>query len=165
MESDFIILQFYFLPIFILISLVISWAIRKVIKKINRHLVYLISLTPIILLFFISGLYGISAPYFVFLILAFEVFILEEFLYKVRSIRRNKLIMITIIIVLLYVFLFPKYNSPTLPLKINNQININTHQTKICGCFGFEFKELNGPNTYCSGISYSCRPGKKYLPF
>jgi len=120
MNSDlyyFIFLNFYFLPIIILISLIISWVIKKTIKNISRHLANLISLTPIILLF------------------------------------------------LIYIFLFPKYNSPTVPLKINNQLNINTYQTKICKCFGFEFKEFSGPNTYCSGISYACKPGEKYLPF
>lgn len=162
----FIILQFYLLPIVILISLLISWVVRKTIKKINRHLGYLISIIPIVLLlFFICGLYGISAPYYIFLALALEAFYLEEIFYKIRSIKRSKLIIIIVVTILLYIFLYPKYNTPIMPSKINGQININTYQTKDCECIGFEYKEYSEPNTFCSGIPYSCRPGEKYLPF
>lgn len=169
----FIILQFYFLPIALFVSLIISWVVKKTIKKINRYLANLISLTPIILLFFISGLFGISAPYYIFLVLALEVFYLEEMLYEIKLIDRAKLIVFFTIVVLLYIFFFPKdssYTQPNIPIDLINpkeEININNGFSTFCSCFGLDLDGSSfGTNkTYCLGIPHSCRMGKEYLPF
>lgn len=171
--SYFIILQFYFLPIIVLICLIISWLIKKELKKLNRHLVYLISSSPVILFFFISQLFGIYVPYTLFFILTLEVFVLQEFLYEIKSISRVQLMIFLVIVVLLYIFFFPKrssYTQPDIPVDLVNPgepININNSFFTTCSCFGYDLSGsgLGTNRTYCLGIPHSCRVGKAYLLF